>query len=557
MPVNETEWFDSKRILTSDGLKPWQQAIFDRAFCTNDGPFMRVCNRLRSGFSVLVYLPGNCMAAAADYVKDKLKNVGEWSCYGEHPGSGDIREVWTNAAGIVGNLLAWFNREKSVCQNAIFHNLDLLSDGHGGVYGAIEAQTALFSIIEGTRKGVVLGLADRAAGQLPERVTSAFGEAIWLDEIPAENFRYLLPRELAQKIHARDRQGRCVPDNKIWMLAARLRWTDPMRAVKIMSDAAQDDNWPDILNTIWKATRSIDFEDPNQAPEKISGIPESIRKVLERQVIEPYCRWRNLPLKTGDGANLSADIIQSQLQKLPPGIIFFGPPGTGKTHLARWLAGSLQLPVRIISGSDIKVALWGDAEKNIRRVFEDARRAAPCVLVFDDADDLFTDRVHSVGSAGGSERGVVDVALQQLDGFIGRPSGVLVILTTNQFDIIDPAIRDRLELHVHVPFPLTKEQIGEIVDSVAASYCYQLNGAIREQLCHRFFEPMNRNVATDPNDFNLEDNRKRISSNLFAPRQILSAMKKLEAPEKDQNYNPEGKYTPDDEDVKRMEQFYD
>jgi hypothetical protein len=544
MPIHEQQWFDSAEVLQADGTRVWQEAVFSRAFCGQMGPFTRVCQRLRAGFSVLVYLPGNCMSAAADHVKRAVTS-GQWKEYGEHPGKGSLADTWKAAGGIVEDLSAWLKGEGAANPHAIYHNLDLLGDGRGGVFGMIEAQTALFSIIEGTRKGVVLGLADSTAGRLPERLEGAFGETVWLTEIPRESFGFLVPVALADRIAVGDRGDRQIPDGAAWLLTSRLRWTDPIRAVNIMVNAAEAGDWPAILDALWKATRSIDFEDPGAKPDEITGVPDDTLDRLRRQIVLPFRQWLEFSGSPDEG--------ESQLKRLVPGVVLYGPPGTGKTYLASWMARSLQLPVRVVSGTDIKAGLWGDAEKNIRRIFEEARRASPCVLVFDDADDLFPDRGQVQGSLAGAERGVVDAALQQLDGFAGRPSGVFVILTTNRLDAVDAAIRRRLKLKERIPYPLTPEQIEQLVRAVSGDYRYDLDSDILERLTTRFLGPVAYGaVGPHPTE---PDERRGVDDNLFSPSEIQLAMQLLEDLEKPENYH-DGRYTPDAADVDRMERYY-
>ena len=92
MAVYENDWFHSDRVMKDEGARIWQQEVFKRAYCQRDGPFTRVCGRLRSDFSVLVYLSGNCMSAAADHVKGVVQS-GNWKDYGEHPGKGSLAEA--------------------------------------------------------------------------------------------------------------------------------------------------------------------------------------------------------------------------------------------------------------------------------------------------------------------------------------------------------------------------------------------------------------------------------------------------------------------------------
>jgi hypothetical protein len=495
------------------GSREWNSEIFDLAFGALAGPFEKVCDRLALGFSVLVYLPGNCMTAAADFVKKHSILSGmDWDEYGEHPGDDvPLDQVWQKSTGIVKKLKSWLSggggAEKKE-PGAIFYNLDLLTDERGGIYPHLAAQMALFSMIESTRKGVVLGLSDRDAGPLPEAISRAFSEQIWLEDIDFERFADIIPKELGKKL-AEDGK---LSDGMMWLIATRLRSVDPIRAIKIMQNAASKDK-DEIMSEIWKSTRSVEFVDPEKCfpgdPGKITGFPPGVIELLKKHIIEPFKYWTDF---TG-----TREECECELRKLPPGLILYGPPGTGKTFLARWIGKSLGLPVRTLSGKDIRTPGFGDAEKNVHRIFRDARKAAPCLVVLDDADDLFPDRRFIRGSVAGAERGIVNTLLQELEGFYGRLDGVLVIMTTNRFRALDSAARRRLKLHIRVPYPLNKEQVAEIVDSIARDYRFDITHT-REKLIGFFMGPV-KPVSLPP-----DTDRSKVEENLFSPSEIQQAM---------------------------------
>ncbi|KAG6889120.1 hypothetical protein C0992_006342, partial [Termitomyces sp. T32_za158] len=142
--------------------------------------------------------------------------------------------------------------------------------------------------------------------------------------------------------------------------------------------------------------------------------------------------------------------------KPPRGILLHGPPGTGKTHLARAIASSTKSSVLVINGPELSSAYHGETESKLRDVFRDARERSPCIVVLDEIDALVPRREE--GAGGEVEKRVVATLLTILDGMEEDGEGerrVVVIGTTNRPNAIDPALRrpgrfDR-EIEIGVP----------------------------------------------------------------------------------------------------------
>ncbi|KAG6335316.1 hypothetical protein ID866_3779 [Astraeus odoratus] len=130
--------------------------------------------------------------------------------------------------------------------------------------------------------------------------------------------------------------------------------------------------------------------------------------------------------------------------KAPRGILLHGPPGTGKTHLARAIAASTKSSVLVINGPELSSAYHGETEARLRDVFEEARKKSPCIVVLDEIDALAPRRED--GPGGEVEKRVVATLLTILDGMKDESGGgtegrVVVIGTTNRPNAIDPALR--------------------------------------------------------------------------------------------------------------------
>jgi len=135
------------------------------------------------------------------------------------------------------------------------------------------------------------------------------------------------------------------------------------------------------------------------------------------------------------------------------GVLFYGPPGCGKTKLAKAIANECQANFISIKGPELLTMWVGESESNVRDIFAKARAAAPCVLFFDELDSIAVKRGSNPGDSGVADR-VINQLLTEMDG-IGVKKNVFVIGATNRPDILDPAIMrpGRLDQLMFVPMP--------------------------------------------------------------------------------------------------------
>lgn len=122
------------------------------------------------------------------------------------------------------------------------------------------------------------------------------------------------------------------------------------------------------------------------------------------------------------------------------GVILYGPPGNGKTKLIESICADPKLGwnVIVVNSADIKHSFQGESEKAIAGVFRRAAQAAPCVLVFDEMEELFRNRASSAVTESAGAHGIVTALLREMDG-LGRRDGIFVIGLTNQLKSVDPA----------------------------------------------------------------------------------------------------------------------
>ncbi len=227
-----------------------------------------------------------------------------------------------------------------------------------------------------------------------------------------------------------------------------------------------------------KAVEITEETIPEITYEDIGGLSEEIRKI--REMVE-------IPLK-------HPEIFERLGVEPPKGVLLHGPPGTGKTLLAKAVANESDANFILLNGPEIMSKFYGESEKKIRDIFEEAEKTAPAIIFIDEIDAIAPKREEVTGEV---ERRVVSQLLTMMDGLKSRGK-VVVIGATNRVNSIDPALRrpgrfDR-ELEVGVPskegrlsilkihsrgMPFTKEvKLDEI-----AAVTHGFVGADLEALC--------------------------------------------------------------------------
>ena len=208
--------------------------------------------------------------------------------------------------------------------------------------------------------------------------------------------------------------------------------TDFEEASKRVKPSAQREGFSTVPNTSWNDV----------------GALTAVREELQMSIVEPILnphRFKQIGLSA------------------PAGVLLYGPPGCGKTLVARAVSNESKANFISIKGPELLNKYVGESEKAVRQLFKRANSSAPCVIFFDELDSLCPKRGSENNSS--SER-VVNQLLTEMDGLEER-RGVFVIAATNRPDIIDPAMLrpGRLDKLLYVPLP-TKEDRHSILKTV-------------------------------------------------------------------------------------------
>lgn len=181
------------------------------------------------------------------------------------------------------------------------------------------------------------------------------------------------------------------------------------------------------------------------------------------------------------------------------GVLFYGPPGCGKTLLAKAVANECQANFISVKGPELLTMWFGESEANVRDVFAKARAAAPCVLFFDELDSIAQQRGGNSGDGGGAGDRVMNQLLTEMDG-VGAKKNVFVIGATNRPDIIDAALMrpGRLDQLIYIPLPdyesrlsilksvLRKSPVNKDVDlAFLATQTEKFTGADLTEICQK------------------------------------------------------------------------
>src|SRR5579883_2846876 len=393
-----------------------------------------VANNLRRGLPTLI----ECDKELAPYlfmnVRDRLRQAKLQCIYLD----GRQREPQQGAIpmGLMGTMIAQLRdavRGATERRVVVLPHLDLLTTSQGGLTG--EAREVIPLLYENPEL-VWLGFKDPSF-PLPKVIENLFPHWLSILGISRNRLRHLITQKESRKF------GR---DFSPWQLYKYVSGVNAVRLRRLLSTLEGEDYPADpkrAYGQLRQATLSGHMEIPSVDLEKDIGGYSKVKQKLRCEILDT--------LQKRDRATDAEEI--SRLEELiPRGMIFWGPPGTGKTYFAKAIAASIGAVITIVSGPELKSKWVGESEENLRQIFHKARQSAPAIIVFDELDSFATARGTYAGS--GVEHSMVNQLLTEMDGF-HKEELVFVVGTTNFVESLDPALLrpGRFEFHIHIPYP--------------------------------------------------------------------------------------------------------
>ena len=315
----------------------------------------------------------------------------------------------------------------------VLPHLDLLTTSSGGLTS--EAREVIPLLYENPEL-VWLGFKDPSF-PLPKVIENLFPHRVSI----LGTSRNRLPTLVTQK-EARKFGRQFNP----WQLYKFVSGVNAVRLRKLLTTLEGEDYPADPKNAyrhLRQATLTGTLEVPDVNLERDIGGYKKTKDRLRHEVLDV--------LRKRDNASSPEDVARLE-ELIPRGMIFWGPPGTGKTYFAKAIATAIGAAITVVSGPELKSKWVGESEENLRQIFHKARQSAPSIIVFDELDSFATARGTYSGS--GVEHSMVNQLLTEMDGF-HKDELVFVVGTTNFVESLDPALLrpGRFEFHLHIPYP--------------------------------------------------------------------------------------------------------
>ncbi|KAH8296247.1 hypothetical protein KR054_003634 [Drosophila jambulina] len=315
---------------------------------------------------------------------------------------------------------------------------------------SLRTSAQLYKLIDALPKGIICVATSGYLDAVHEHARRRFVREISI-EMPSEEQRRQLVEDLCQEQGlqiseslldhvARNTQGYVMADLTLLLRRVQQEWLTKGDACSSVDQIFRQS----LLGTQPSASRATDVRVSKMTAgfEAIGGM-ESLKRTLQVSVLA--------------GLRQSAAFARFGLS-LPKGVLLYGPPGCAKTTIAKCLAKEANMTFIATSAAEIYSPYVGCAERFISRIFDTARKNAPCLIFLDEIDSLVGRRTVSSGGGGGQvQLRILSTLLTEMDGIVGGGSQqhILVVAATNRPEMIDDALLrpGRFDKLIHVPAP--------------------------------------------------------------------------------------------------------
>jgi cell division protease FtsH len=343
--------------------------------------------------------------------------------------------------GLMGTMIAQIRdavRGSTERMVLVLPHLDLLTTSQGGLTG--EAREVIVLLYENPEL-VWLAFKDPSF-PLPEVIAHLFPHRVNLLGIGRDRLRQLITQKESRKFGKQFNP---------WSLYKYVSGINSIRLRKLLASLEGEDYPVDpklAYRQLRQATLTGSLEIPEVDLDRDIGGYTKVKTRLRQEILDVLGRR--------DQATEEEDIRRLE-ELIPRGMIFWGPPGTGKTFFAKAMAASIGAAITVVSGPELKSKWVGESEENLRQIFYRARQSAPSIIVFDEMDSFASARGTYTGS--GVEHSMVNQLLTEMDGF-HKEELVFIVGTTNFVEILDPALLrpGRFEFHLYIPYPEAEDR---------------------------------------------------------------------------------------------------
>ncbi|XP_071538476.1 nuclear valosin-containing protein-like isoform X2 [Panulirus ornatus] len=397
---------------------------------------------------------------------------------------------------------------------------DLRSSFDGEIFMAIPTEAARAQILQLICEGTsFVGDFEELAHRTPGYVAGDLKKLL-------ENAQGLAWKRKKESLAGKTEEGNLMEQLKRFMIhfekmceaeegniIVTINMEDFMEALMLITPALKREGFPTVPDVTW---------------EDIGGL-EDVKEELREKILDPI-----------KYAKLHEEFGASR----PNGILMWGPPGCGKTLLAKAVANEAGINLLPVMGPELLNMYQGESERAVREVFKRARNVAPCVIFFDEFDSLCP--VRSKGAESGSKTTIVNTLLTEMNGFTKRED-VYIVAATNRPDILDPAVtrpgRFDTLLYVDVPDHLGRISIfqartkngtcpnlaPDVSLEEVSHFCDNFSGADCDQLVYlaskeAIREVINNNAAFTPTCAPTSEGPVK---RLVARRHFSAALKKI------------------------------